>query len=364
MDGATPRDPAPPRWLLRVGFLSDTGLSRERNEDALALFVPYGSERSTAAVDAYFLVADGMGGHEAGDVASRLAAERVAAALEMPDDGEAVPPRLERVFRDLNRELVALAAERGLARGLGTTLTVAALSDTTLHLAHIGDTRCYRLRAGDLEQLTDDHSWVAEQLRSGHLTAEEAVGHPQRNVLTRCLGTNREPELLSASHEVRDADRYLLCSDGLHGAVDDTLLHRVLREEHMPQAAARRLVDLANDAGGDDNITAVVVDISTRDAGTASGASAETTLRAVAPTITRSRAARGARVLVAIGAVLIAGALAAAIALTPRRATAPDARGRVAPDTTSTPGFVQPGPSAPGTTVPRPVAPDPPPPKE
>jgi protein phosphatase len=335
MDRPSINAAAAPRLRLAVGFRSDTGRARERNEDALAVFLPYGDEPNPASVDALFLVADGMGGHEAGDVASRFAARRIAGALTGPKavpaavDEESLEPRLDSLLQAANRELVELAASEGLTRGLGTTLTAAVLRGTTLYLAHVGDSRCYRLREGALAQLTEDHSWVAEQRRTGLLTAEEAEAHPQRNILTQCLGLDRKLDVFHRAAEVAAGDRYLLCSDGLHGPVPDRVLARVLETEASPQAAAQRLIDLANEAGGEDNITAIVADVAP-----AGPPATDTIPGELSPlAVTAERAAprgaanRGARALVAIGTLLVLAALAAgAMLLGPAGLRRPPAR--------------------------------------
>jgi serine/threonine protein phosphatase PrpC len=249
-------------WRLAVGFLTDTGRHRPINEDAQAVYLPYRGEASRMVVDAFFAVADGMGGHAAGDVASRTAVQAAERAFSSdsvgPEPAPEVPARLESTFQAINRELIRLAGAHEQARGMGTTLTLAAISGQTLYAGHIGDSRCYRLRDGVLEQLTEDHSWVAEQVRSGLLSPDEAAQHPDRNVLTQCLGVDSELKVFLRSEAVLPGDRYLLCSDGLHGQIDDEMMRSVLMEEGDPQTAAGRLVELANSAGGPDNITAVL----------------------------------------------------------------------------------------------------------
>lgn len=261
---AEPTTAAP--TALRVGFVSDTGRTRERNEDAYALHLGYRGEPNHAPVDAFFAVADGMGGHECGDVASRYVADAVhdaltAGAADFPSTGAEIGGWIEAAVQRVNRGLIELASESGTARSMGSTLTLAVLWRRTLFLAHVGDSRCYRLRAGVLRQLTEDHSWVAEQQRAGLLSAEEAAVHPNRNWLTQCLGIDREPRVFQLEQPVVDGDRYLLCSDGLHGVLDDARLLAVLAEGTEPQPTARRLVELANDAGGPDNVTAIVFDV-------------------------------------------------------------------------------------------------------
>lgn len=317
-------------WRLEVGFLSDRGRVRERNEDAYAVFLPYAGEENRAPVDALFAVADGMGGHDAGDRASRFVADAVEATFaawsegpvrEIPD----IPTWIERLMQEIHGELRSLAVEGGRPRGMGSTLTLAVLRDGRLHLGHVGDSRCYRLRDGSLEQLTPDHSWVAEQRRAGMLSAEEEANHPRRNLLTRCLGIGTDLHAFRATEALVDGSRYLLSSDGLHGVLPDAVILDVLRREAAPQHAARRLVELANEAGGEDNVTAIVFDVrrapalATTEPGASGPSPAEPT--GVAPPESdapggfrfrlRFLAASGRRALVVGGAVLVLGAVAA-----------------------------------------------------
>lgn len=257
------------RWDIRFGMLTDPGRARERNEDACAVFVPYAGESPRVRSDALFLVADGMGGHEAGDLASAYVAREVRGWFtsgETPpgEDTESFVRELRTVVEKTNEGLLELARERHLARGAGSTVTVACLRDDLLHLVHVGDTRLYRLRNGGLQQLTLDHSWVAEQQRAGILTAEEAETHPQRHMLTECLGVATDVNVFASTEEVLPGDRYLLCSDGLHGTVSEEEIARILAFGDDPQEAARELVALANQHHGPDNITAVVVHLGLR----------------------------------------------------------------------------------------------------
>jgi serine/threonine protein phosphatase PrpC len=266
MMSATPSATAAPAWRIEVGFLTDPGYTRTRNEDAYALYLPYAGEANPMSVDAVFAVADGLGGHAAGDVASRYVADAAvealtSAAAEIPESSADLERWVEWLLRRINQELGELAQERAGAQGMGSTLTLAILRGSTLVLGHVGDTRCYRLRDGTLTQLTEDHSWVAEQRRAGLITEEEEERHPDRNVLTECLGTERLGRVFTLQAPVQEGDRYLLCSDGLHGPVTRSLLHHVLAEESDPQAAARQLIDLANRNGGPDNITALIFDL-------------------------------------------------------------------------------------------------------
>jgi protein phosphatase len=257
---------------LRVGFVTDTGRARERNEDALALYMPYEGDERVGPLDGLFVVADGMGGHDAGDQASRFVADSVANALtrgqSTPEGEEDVPTAdviaewLRRALRRIDRELRKQVKEVGLPNQAGSTATVAAVLGEVIHFAHVGDSRAYRMRGGELHQLTHDHSWVADQVRAGLLSEEEAATHPKRHMLTHCLGIGQAPKVDVLAHAIEPGDRFLLSSDGMHGVVPDRMIERVLADEPEPQVAAKRLAAIANEAGGPDNITAIVIDAS------------------------------------------------------------------------------------------------------
>jgi PPM family protein phosphatase len=199
-------------------------------------------------------VADGMGGHQGGEVASKLALER----LERVTDGES---DLAEVVRDANRAVYSKAAEDPGLRGMGTTLTAVRVEGDRLHWAHVGDSRMYRLRDGSLERITTDHTVVEQLVEQGRLTPKEAEIHPQRSILVRALGVEEDVEVDEGDVEVLNGDRLLLCSDGLTGMVDEDDILRILAETKDPQAASDALVAAANEAGGQDNITALVLDV-------------------------------------------------------------------------------------------------------
>ncbi len=254
---------APP-WSLRFGLLSDPGLLRERNEDACAVYAPWEGEVNTARGDALFLVADGMGGHEAGDRASRHVASELrqwftAGPTPEPASEEAFAEALEAAVLRSHDSLLALAKKEHLARGAGSTLTALCLRGDQLHVAHVGDSRLYRVRDQALVQLTRDHAWVAEQLRAGAITPEEALHHPQRHMLTQCLGVGADVQVDLLRFDALPGDRYLLCSDGLHGPVGEGEILDLLLASDDAQETARALVARANAASGPDNITAVVL---------------------------------------------------------------------------------------------------------
>jgi serine/threonine protein phosphatase PrpC len=289
---------------LRVGARSDVGRVREGNEDSYMVDEPL------------YAVADGMGGHQGGEVASKLALE-ILGRLTLEDSGDTAP-NLADAVREANRAVLDKASTDPGLHGMGTTLTALVAGGNRVFLAHVGDSRAYLLRDGRMEQLTEDHTVVEGLVQEGRLTRQEAEIHPQRSILTRALGVDGDVEVDERSQEVREGDRILLCSDGLTGMVPEQEIERVLAELEDPQRAADVLVDAANDAGGQDNITAVVLDVlpETEAADTAPVASAEApaaerdTWAAEAPRRQR-RWPRRVALWVLIPLVLVVGALAA-----------------------------------------------------
>jgi len=231
---------------------TDPGRKRRRNEDAYVCDPPL------------FAVADGMGGAQAGEIASSLAA----AALRERGDGDAGgEARVVELIREANRRVHQRALDDETASGMGTTITVALFQqEGTVAIGHVGDSRAYLLRDGSLEQLTEDHSLVAELVRRGELSPEEAEVHPQRSVITRALGTDPDVDVDAFSLRTQAGDLFLLCSDGLSTMVDgETIAALLTRHRHDLRAAARALIKEANDRGGDDNITAVLFEVAEGD---------------------------------------------------------------------------------------------------
>jgi serine/threonine protein phosphatase PrpC len=225
---------------------SDTGRKRRRNEDSYVCEPPL------------FAVADGMGGAQAGQVASRLAAGTL---REASTDGTP-EERVVALIQEANRRVYQEAGEDATRRGMGTTVTAALALDDRIVIGHVGDSRAYRIRAGELEQLTEDHSLVAELVRSGKLSPEEAENHPQRSVITRALGTDPDVDVDVFGTDTQSGDVYMLCSDGLTGMVDDdAILELVERHRGDLDAAAQALIGAANRGGGEDNITVVLFEI-------------------------------------------------------------------------------------------------------
>jgi serine/threonine protein phosphatase PrpC len=241
---------------LKVAKLSDTGRSRPHNEDCVDFFVPPDAQQ-LAQKGAIYLAADGMGGHSAGEVASHTAVELVRRHY-YSDTTHDVGTSLVRAFRLANRAIYEQAQSDPSKSGMGTTLVAAVVLGRKVYIANIGDSRAYLINERGITQITEDHSWVAEQMRAGLLTKEEARRHPQRNVVTRALGSKPSVDIDLFEGEIQEGDVLLLCSDGLTGYVEDPELASIAME-HRPEQAARLLVDQANARGGSDNISVVVV---------------------------------------------------------------------------------------------------------
>jgi PPM family protein phosphatase len=222
---------------------TDVGRQRSANEDDFVLAPPF------------FAVADGMGGAKAGEVASAMATEVFEGES---DSGEPAEVQLARILREANRRIYDLAVADESHRGMGTTLTAAKVTGDDVSLGHVGDSRAYRMRDGELEQLTKDHSLVAELERSGQITPEAAEHHPQRSIITRALGPEPDVEVDTYTIAGRDGDLFLLCSDGLTSMISDEEIGSILRSADSLEAAADALVRAANQSGGKDNITVVL----------------------------------------------------------------------------------------------------------
>lgn len=234
-----------PRTAQNWAALTDVGRVRAHNEDSVLAEPPL------------FVVADGLGGHEAGEVASHIAVETVRDHAPRRADA----PALARAVKAANKEVLR-AAKEGVGRtGMGTTMTAAIVEGAHISIAHVGDSRAYLLTGGELRQITNDHSMVADMMRRGQLTEADARIHPNRSVITRALGTDAEMTADPYEIEANAGDRLLLCSDGLTGMLEDARIAEILRAHRDPGAAAAELIAAANEAGGHDNISVVLVDI-------------------------------------------------------------------------------------------------------
>ena len=231
--------------LTSFGSRTDIGCLRDHNEDSLVVTPPL------------FAVADGMGGHAAGEVASEIAVRVLSELAPEHPDVEA----LGRSIEEANRAVIQAAREGRGRQGMGTTMTAAMLEGERLVIAQVGDSRAYLLHQGKLQQLTRDHSLMADMIEAGQLTPEEARTHPQRSVITRALGSDAHlhPDIYEIN--VETGDRLLICSDGLSGMIFDDQIENTLRRVQDPQRCASQLVNEAIAAGGHDNVTVIVADV-------------------------------------------------------------------------------------------------------
>lgn len=226
-------------------FRTDVGKVRANNQDA-----PIVSEKLRL-----YGVADGLGGHKGGEVASTSARDDLLRELEGKTPSVAA---LSGAIEEVNRQIYHQQEHDDALTGMGTTLSVLWMSDNFVYIGHVGDSRVYLLRDGEFRQMTLDHSLVEQLVREGVLTEEEAQNHPMRNIITRAIGTDESVEVDVVVEERRKGDLWLACSDGLHGLVDDRQMRDALRQ-YAPEKAADVLLKAALDAGGRDNVTLVIV---------------------------------------------------------------------------------------------------------
>jgi serine/threonine protein phosphatase PrpC len=241
--------------IAEVAALTDVGRARQSNEDSYL-------ERSPL-----FVVADGMGGARAGEVASAIAVE----TAKDSEVGASPEQDLAGVVKAANAEIYRKAQEDSEHAGMGTTFTGALVTGDEVAIGHVGDSRMYRYRDGELERLTQDHSLVEEFVRQGKLTPEEAEVHPQRSIITRALGPEPDVQVDTFTYPGRDGDTYLICSDGLTGMISEDAIAEILSSSGSLEEAAKQLIDGANENGGRDNITVILFRL--EDAGGEDGAS-------------------------------------------------------------------------------------------
>ncbi|HLE20826.1 MAG TPA: Stp1/IreP family PP2C-type Ser/Thr phosphatase [Vicinamibacteria bacterium] len=256
------------------GSISDVGRKRKSNEDNYCANDEVG----------LYVVADGMGGHAAGEVASELVIATIEEFIKLTSsDADITWPfgideklsvcgnRLKTAIRYANRKLLEKVQESAEYEGMATTVAAVLLEKNKAHIAHVGDSRVYLIRDGGIQLLTNDHSWVNEQVMSGLIDSEQARTHPLRNVVTRALGGKEGPEIDMQVLELRDGDLLLLCSDGLTSMVEDVkILEVVAAGGNKVQSVVRELVDAANRAGGEDNITTIALSFRDHQSGAAS----------------------------------------------------------------------------------------------
>lgn len=240
---------------LRAVVVSDLGRARDHQEDTAAFFAP--ADAAILAQRGYLLaVADGMGGHNAGEVASQMAIGELERVYYL-GNGDDLATGLSQAIQAANQAVYKLAQADVRRQGMGTTVAAAVVHDRDLWVANVGDSRVYLVRGGQITQITRDHSWVEEQVRAGVLTPEQARIHPQRNIITRAIGTGAAVEADYFTSTLQENDILVLCSDGLTGHLAEQEILEIVTQS-PPDRAAHRLIDLANERGGLDNITVIV----------------------------------------------------------------------------------------------------------
>lgn len=241
--------------------MTHRGRRRDHNEDNLYVF--NGSDTDFESRGMLVAVADGMGGHAGGEYASRIAVERLG-DYYIAENGQERPKAedaLRSCIEEAHKTIFTQAQNSAILRGMGTTLTACLIDKNTLNVGQVGDSRAYLIRNQSIKQLTHDHSLVAEQIRMGLITPDEAAHHPARNIITRALGTKEKVEPDFYSFPLEPDDRVMMCSDGLHGVVEDARILELILAAPNAAGACIRLVEEANTNGGPDNITVVMVHI-------------------------------------------------------------------------------------------------------
>lgn len=241
---------------MKAVGITDIGRCRKNNEDA------YYVAEEGAPMEHLYLVADGMGGCNAGEVASSSAIQSFLQYLEEhKDEGAEIPDLIAGGFQAANQEVFRKSNSASEFAEMGTTLVAAAVADGKVYIAYVGDSRAYLMRQGSLEVVTTDHSYVMELVKMGTITKEEAAQHPKRNIITRAVGIKDTVEMDTVVENIQVGDMLLLCTDGLSGMLQDEEMETVLREEMPVEQKAQKLVSLANKHGGYDNISLVLIEI-------------------------------------------------------------------------------------------------------
>lgn len=241
---------------MKFGVKSDRGMQREKNEDN------YDVIAGSSEIPFTYIIADGMGGHNSGEVASKMAVDYVSNYIHQSpgifSNPEDIPDALNEMMQAANRSIYNSSIEEESNRGMGTTLIIAVVCGGKLYIGHVGDSRAYLIRESYIERLTTDHSYIEELIRNGSLTRKEAENHPQKNVITRALGCSESIEIDTYTCEIKDGDIFLLCTDGLTNMLDEEQIRQIITKSSDPEEACAELVDKANSRGGDDNITVIV----------------------------------------------------------------------------------------------------------
>ncbi len=238
---------------MKYGIKTDLGLKRQLNEDYCSVLIGY------PGVPDSFVIADGMGGHKSGEVASKQAVDSVCKHLLKANWGtDDVSELLKHIITRVNDELYKLSLIDEATQGMGTTLIVAVLRNKKLFIGHVGDSRVYLIRNNKIEKLTWDHSYIEELVKNGSITKDEAVNHPQRNVITRAVGYEPDIQVDTYEIDVCENDQILLCTDGLTNMLAENKILEIITKEENPQVACDTLIENANNKGGEDNITVII----------------------------------------------------------------------------------------------------------
>lgn len=243
---------------MKFAAKCDRGMVREKNEDSYNIISGYKDVPTT------FIIADGMGGHNSGEIASKTAVDFISkSVLEFPEKKIAngdIPLFIKQIIEDANREVINVSKERIENYGMGTTVIVASVWDDNLYIGHVGDSRLYLIRDGKMERITTDHSYIEELVQNGTLTREEAENHPQKNIITRALGCFDEIVVDTYVCEIRKGDYFVLCTDGLTNMLSENEIKDIVLSADNPETACDALVRKANENGGEDNITVIVIE--------------------------------------------------------------------------------------------------------
>ncbi|MCX8129011.1 MAG: Stp1/IreP family PP2C-type Ser/Thr phosphatase [Clostridia bacterium] len=242
--------------FLRFGVKSDKGMVREINEDSYNIIAGY------SEIPVAFIIADGMGGHNSGEIASKMAVEYISNSVmniskdfENSDIAETIKGFMEKA----NADVYKASQEHEDNFGMGTTLITALVYQKKMYIGHVGDSRVYLIRENRIERLTTDHSFIEELIKSGTLTREEAENHPKKNIITRALGCSEDIQVDTYIADIMSDDTFILCTDGLSNMLDDDEIMEIVKANDEPAAVCEKLVDAANKNGGEDNITVILI---------------------------------------------------------------------------------------------------------
>nr|WP_242656561.1 Stp1/IreP family PP2C-type Ser/Thr phosphatase [Ruminiclostridium hungatei] len=239
--------------VLRYGIRTDRGLKRQLNEDNCNVLVGY------PGIPACFVIADGMGGHKCGEVASKMAVDSVCNLLLKADWGqENISGMLSAIITSVNDEIYNFSILDEATQGMGTTLIITVLKNRKLYIGHVGDSRVYIIKDDSIEKITWDHSFIEELVKNGSITKDEAINHPKKNLITRAVGCEPGLQVDTYEQDVKEEDVILLCTDGLTNMLSEEEILEIIRNNEEPQNACDTLVQNANNSGGEDNITVIV----------------------------------------------------------------------------------------------------------